>query len=50
VQGEVAFTPQAGKAYRVTGRIAADACEAWIEDLGTGQAVTATVSGRGRGI
>lgn len=45
--GEVAFTPQPGKAYRVTGRIAADACEVWIEDLATQQAVTATVSGAG---
>ena len=49
VQGEVDFTPEAGKAYRVTGRIAADACEAWIEDLATQQAVTAKVSGKGTG-
>lgn len=49
VQGEVDFTPEAGKAYRVTGRIAAEACEAWIEDLATQQAVTAKVSGKGTG-
>lgn len=49
VQGDVAFTPEAGKAYRVTGRVAADACEAWIEDLATHQAVTAKVSGKGTG-
>ncbi|PTT90511.1 hypothetical protein DBR42_05690 [Pelomonas sp. HMWF004] len=49
VQGEVALTPQAGKAYRVAGRIAAEACEAWIEDIATGQRVTTTVSGRGQG-
>lgn len=49
VQGEVDFTPEAGKAYRVTGRVAADACEAWIEDLATHQAVTAKVSGKGTG-
>lgn len=47
VQGEVAFTPEAGKAYRVAGRIAADACEAWIEDLATQQPVTPRVSGKG---
>lgn len=49
VQGEVDFTPEAGKAYRVTGRIAGEACEAWIEDLATHQAVTAKVSGKGTG-
>lgn len=49
VQGEVAFTPEAGKAYRVAGRIAAAACEAWIEDLATQQPVTAKVSGKGTG-
>lgn len=49
VQGDVDFTPEAGKAYRVAGRIAADACEAWIEDLATHQAVTAKVSGKGTG-
>lgn len=49
VQGEVAFTPEAGKAYRVAGRITAEACEAWVEDLATRQPVTATVSGRGTG-
>ena len=48
-QGEVDFTPEAGKAYRVTGRIAADACEAWIEDAATQQAVTTKVSGKGTG-
>ncbi|HEY9106385.1 MAG TPA: hypothetical protein VIN58_06880 [Roseateles sp.] len=47
VQGDVAFTPEAGKAYRVAGRIAADVCEAWIEDKATGQAVTDKVSGKG---
>lgn len=47
VQGEVAFTPEAGKAYRVAGRIAADACEAWIEDVATQQPVTTKVSGKG---
>lgn len=49
VQGDVDFTPEAGKAYRVTGRVAADACEAWIEDVATHQAVTAKVSGKGTG-
>lgn len=48
-QGDVDFAPEAGKAYRVTGRIASDACEAWIEDLATKQPVTAKVSGRGTG-
>lgn len=49
VQGEVAFTPEAGKAYRVAGRIAPEACEAWIEEVTTHQAVTAKVSGNGTG-
>lgn len=49
VQGGVAFTPQAGKAYRVTGRIAADACEAWVEELGTGRVATDKVTGAGTG-
>ena len=47
VQGDVAFMPEAGKAYRVAGRITAEACEAWIEDLATQQPVTARVSGKG---
>lgn len=46
-QGEVEFRPEAGKAYRVAGRIAAEACEAWIEELATRQPVTAKVSGKG---
>jgi hypothetical protein len=49
VRGEVAFTPEAGKAYRVAGRIAAEACEAWIEEVATGQPVTEKVSGKGTG-
>ncbi|MCE4555723.1 hypothetical protein [Pelomonas cellulosilytica] len=47
VLGDVDFTPEAGKAYRVAGRIAPEACEAWIEDLATQQPVTDKVSGRG---
>lgn len=46
-EGDVAFTPETGKAYRVAGRIAAESCEAWIEDLATQQPVTAKVSGKG---
>ncbi|MFG6414493.1 hypothetical protein ACG02S_11365 [Roseateles sp. DC23W] len=46
-QGEVDFAPEASKAYRVTGRITAEACEAWIEDLATQRPVTDRVSGRG---
>lgn len=49
VQGEVDFRPAAGQAYRVAGRITADMCEAWVEDLATQQPVTARVSGRGTG-
>lgn len=49
VQGEVAFAPEAGKAYRVAGRITAEACEAWIEDLATRQPVTDKVRGKGTG-
>lgn len=47
VQGDVAFTPEAGKAYRVAGRITAEVCEVWIEDLATRQPVTDKVSGKG---
>jgi len=46
-QGDVAFTPEAGKAYRVAGRVSAEVCEAWIEDLATQQPVTEKVTGRG---
>ncbi|RZJ07115.1 MAG: hypothetical protein EOP39_17255 [Rubrivivax sp.] len=49
VQGEVAFTPEAGKGYRVAGRIAATVCEAWVEDLATQQPVTDKVTGKGTG-
>jgi hypothetical protein len=45
--GEVSFTPQEGKRYAVGGRIEAKACEVWIEDAGTGQAVTEKLSGPG---
>ena len=45
--GEVAFTPQDGKRYAVNGRIAADACEVWIEDAATKQPVTEKVTGPG---
>ncbi|MGM9482180.1 hypothetical protein ACS5PN_13410 [Roseateles sp. NT4] len=48
-EGEVVFTPEAGKAYRVAGRIAAEACEVWIEDSATKQSVTDKVSGKGAG-
>lgn len=48
-QGEVDFRPEAGKAYRVAGRIAPEACEAWIEELATKQPVTPKVSGKGTG-
>lgn len=48
-EGDVAFTPEAGKAYRVSGRIAAEACEVWIEDTATQRAVTDKVSGKGTG-
>ncbi|CAM3893749.1 hypothetical protein [Roseateles saccharophilus] len=49
VEGDVAFAPEAGKRYRVAGRIAAAECAAWIEDLATGQPVTYKVSGKGTG-
>ena len=45
--GEVSFTPQEGKRYAVKGRIEAKACEVWIEDLATGQAVTDKIIGPG---
>jgi hypothetical protein len=45
--GEVSFTPVEGRRYAVNGRIAADACEVWIEDLETKQAVTDKLTGPG---
>lgn len=47
VQGQVAFAPEAGLAYRVAGRIAVEACEVWIEELATQRRVTDKVSGKG---
>lgn len=49
VEGEVGFTPEAGKRYAVNGRITPEACEAWIEDLATKQPVTSKASGKGTG-
>ncbi|MDR7270879.1 hypothetical protein J2X20_003537 [Pelomonas saccharophila] len=45
--GEVGFTPQEGKRYAVNGRIAADACEVWVEDSATRQPVTEKLTGPG---
>ena len=45
--GEVSFTPEEGKRYIVNGRIAANVCEVWIEDLATGQPVTDKITGPG---
>ncbi|MFN3302431.1 MAG: hypothetical protein ACK44A_01795 [Roseateles sp.] len=45
--GDVDFTPKEGQRYAVRGRIAAQACEVWIEDLATGQPVTDKISGPG---
>lgn len=45
--GEVSFTPQEGRRYAVNGRIEAQVCEVWIEDLATGQAVTEKLGGPG---
>lgn len=47
--GEVAFTPQDGRRYAVSGRIAAEACEVWIADAASGRAVTEKISGPGTG-
>ena len=49
VEGDVAFAPEAGKAYRVAGRITAEQCAVWIEDRATQQPVTERVSGKGTG-
>lgn len=49
VAGEVSFTPETGKRYVANGRIAAEVCEVWIEDLATAQPVTTKVSGKGTG-
>lgn len=47
--GDVGFTPREGGRYAVNGRIAADACEAWIEDRATGAVVTDKITGPGTG-
>ena len=47
VEGEVEFAPEAGRTYRVTGRIAPEQCEVWIEDLAARQPVTKKVTGKG---
>jgi len=49
VEGDVGFSPDADKRYRVAGRIAAEVCEVWIEDVETGRAVTDKVAGKGTG-
>ena len=49
VQGDVAFAPEPGKAYRVAGVISAAQCAVWIEDLATRQQVTDKISGKGTG-
>lgn len=45
--GEVSFAPEQGRRYAVRGRIEAQACEVWIEDLATGQPVTDKLNGPG---
>lgn len=45
--GDVDFTPVEGRRYAVTGRIGDDACEVWIEDLATKEAVTDKLTGPG---
>ena len=45
--GEVDFTPAEGRRYVVAGRITADACEVWIEDVASKQAVTQKITGPG---
>ena len=47
VEGQVEFKPQTGRSYVVNGRIAPEACAAWIEDAETKKPVTAEVSGKG---
>lgn len=49
VQGEVAFAPEAGRRYRVAGRIEKAQCTVWIEDAADGRPVTDVVSGKGTG-
>jgi hypothetical protein len=48
-EGDVGFTPEAGKSYRVAGRITAQACMAWIEELTTQRQVTDKITGKGTG-
>lgn len=44
VEGTVEFTPMTGRRYRVTGRLDKERSSVWIEDMATGEPVTAIVS------
>jgi hypothetical protein len=46
-EGEVEFKAEAGKLYRVVGKVTPEVCAAWIEDAESGKAVTAEVTGPG---
>jgi hypothetical protein len=44
VEGEVDFTPEAGRKYLVKGELTKDKSSVWIEDAESGKPVTAVVS------
>lgn len=44
VEGEVEFTPEAGRSYRVNGDLKKERSSVWIEDALTGSAVTSVIS------
>lgn len=47
VDGEVELNAEPGKTYVVTGKIAAESCEVWVQDASSGAVVTARVKGKG---
>ena len=46
VSGEIEFTPQRGKAYRVIGKLTKESAEVWLEDFETNTPVTAKITAK----
>ena len=46
VEGEIDFTPAAGKSYEVVGELTKQSASVWIEDVETKQPVTAKVTAK----
>ncbi|MCP5283782.1 MAG: hypothetical protein H6933_02670 [Burkholderiaceae bacterium] len=47
VGGEVELNAEPGKTYVVTGKLAAETCEVWVQDAATGAEVTTKVKSKG---